>query len=197
VTPGEAGERFAVIFREHQQAVHAYLIGRTGDQAQASDLTQEVFLRGWRHLPDLLVRNPAGQRAWLFTVARNIAVDESRRARTRAETLASLTALDPASRRSAGAEAEAVDDLDRVAVAVAALPEDLRTCLAMATTGEMSSQQIGAALGIPAGTVRYRLSRARGSLQRALAADRTEADGAPTVTPPTRRRPTLTERHRP
>ena len=170
--PSGAGEKFAVMFREQQPGLHAYLLGRT-DPAQAADLTQEVFLRAWRHLPELLARTAGGQRAWLFTVARNLAVDAGRRAQTRNDALASMTALAPAGHRSAGDEAQAVDDLSRVSAAIGRLPEDLRVCLAMATAGELNSAEIAAALGIPAGTVRYRVSRARALLrQELLDADR-------------------------
>jgi RNA polymerase sigma-70 factor (ECF subfamily) len=168
VTPVEAGERFAIIFREQQPALLAYLVGRTGDPAQAADLTQEVMLRAWRHLPELLTRTLQGQRAWLFTVARNLVIDDSRRARTRGEAVASAGVIAVGSRRSAGDEAEAAADLDRISTAIAYLPEDLRVCLALATVGALSSQEISALLDVPAGTVRYRLSRARATLRRAL-----------------------------
>lgn len=169
--PSDPGEQFAAMFREQQPGLHSYLIGRTADPAQAADLTQEVFLRAWQHRPELLARTPEGQRAWLFTVARNLAVDAGRRAQTQAEALGSVTILTPVRERSAGAQAEAVDDLARVTAAIERLPEDLRVCLAMATLGDLNSQQIAAALGVPAGTVRYRLSRARAQLRAALADD--------------------------
>jgi RNA polymerase sigma-70 factor, ECF subfamily len=195
-----AGEQFAVMFREQQPGLHAYLLGRTADPAHAADLTQEVFLRAWRHLPELLERNADGRRAWLFTVARNLAVDAGRRARTQADVLASVAMLAPAGQRSAGDELQAVDDLSRVTAAIGRLPEDLRICLAMATAGELNSAGIAAALGIPAGTVRYRLSRARALLRKQLLEDDPPPESAtdpPTdvVAPPDpAHRPT--ERHR-
>jgi RNA polymerase sigma-70 factor (ECF subfamily) len=194
--PRDAGETFAVMFREQQPGLHAYLLGRTADPAYAADLTQEVFLRAWRHLPELLVRNADGQRAWLFTVARNLAVDAGRRARTQADVLASVTTLAPARQRSAGDEAQAVDDLSRVSAAVGRLPEDLRVCLAMATAGELNSAQIAAALGIPAGTVRYRLSRARALLRQELFDDGPATGPPATDTDPPDPQARPTERHR-
>ena len=52
--------------------------------------------------------------------------------------------------------------------AISRLPDDQRVALTMAAAGEMTSAQIGAALGVPAGTVRYRLSLARRTLAAAL-----------------------------
>jgi RNA polymerase sigma-70 factor, ECF subfamily len=57
--------------------------------------------------------------------------------------------------------------------AIRALPEEQRVILSMATVGEMTSNQIGDALGQPAGTVRYKLSQAR----RRLALDLEEVTG--------------------
>jgi RNA polymerase sigma-70 factor (ECF subfamily) len=55
-----------------------------------------------------------------------------------------------------------------VAAAIATLPEQQRVTLTMAAAGELNSAEIGAALGVPAGTVRYRLSLARRTLAEAL-----------------------------
>ena len=55
-----------------------------------------------------------------------------------------------------------------VAEAIGKLPQQQRVTLAMAAAGGMNSAEIGAALGVPAGTVRYRLSLARRTLAEAL-----------------------------
>ena len=68
--------------------------------------------------------------------------------------------------------ATAVIAAERVAIvgeAIRRLPEQQRTTLAMAAAGELTSAEIAAALGVPAGTVRYRLSLARRALAAALA----------------------------
>ncbi len=55
--------------------MHAYFTGRTGDRDAAADLMQDVFLRVWQHLDQLADMPEDGQRAWIFTVARNLSVD--------------------------------------------------------------------------------------------------------------------------
>ncbi len=151
--------------------MHAYFLGRVADPGLAADLTQDLFLRAWQHLPDLAGRDPDGQRGWLFTVARNLVIDSGRRAavRQRAET---VLRAEPARTAPAASEpALAADRLAAVGRVVAELPDDQRLVLTMAAAGELTSAQIGAAVGIPAGTVRYRLSRARATVAAAMAAD--------------------------
>jgi RNA polymerase sigma-70 factor, ECF subfamily len=165
----EPEAEFRRLYEANQAAVHAYFVGRTVDKGLAADLMQEVFMRVWQRLPELLDRSPDGQRAWIFTVARNLSIDTFRRERSRAETVAAV-ADEPAC--SAPSTVTAVISAERLAIvgeAIGRLPEQQRTVLAMAAAGELTSTEIGTALGVPAGTVRYRLSEARRTLAAALA----------------------------
>ncbi len=159
---------FRRLYEAHRAAVHAYFTGRTGGRQAAADLMQDVFLRVWQHLDKLADMPADGQRAWIFTVARNLSVDARRHEQTQAGTEQAL-AREPA--RQAPTASAAVIAAERVAVvgeAIRRLPEDQRVALAMAANGTMNSAEIGAALGVPAGTVRYRLSLARRTLAEAL-----------------------------
>ena len=70
------GERVQGLFEQLRIPVFRYLLRKTRDPGQAEDITQETFLRLFRHLrEDRLLDNP---RAWIFTVANNLAVDASR-----------------------------------------------------------------------------------------------------------------------
>jgi RNA polymerase sigma-70 factor, ECF subfamily len=161
-------ERFTALFHRHRDAVHAFLVGRTADRAVAADLVQETFLRLWRRLPEADSWDDDRTRAWLFTVARNLAVDHFRASAARpavsvAEVHDTASAADDPEERVAFG-----DDLARIDAAIAALPEDLREVLTMATMTDMSSTQIADSLGIPAGTVRSRLHDARRRLATVL-----------------------------
>jgi RNA polymerase sigma-70 factor (ECF subfamily) len=69
-------ERVLALFEQLRIPVFRYLLRKTRDSGQAEDITQETFLRLFRHLSeDRLLDNP---KAWLFTVANNLAVDASR-----------------------------------------------------------------------------------------------------------------------
>src|SRR5262249_33009916 len=148
----------------NRQAIHAYLLGRTSDPAAAPDLMQETFLRAWRHLPELRGLTPDRQRAWLFTVARNIVIDTYRSRATRDATDAavrmSASGTAPAYEEPA-AQAELAEKVSELEAAIAELPEPQRVALTMSAVGGMTSAEIGTALGEPAGTIRYRLSQAR------------------------------------
>ena len=159
---------FRRLYEAHRHAVHAYFTGKTGDAQLSADLMQDVFLRVWQHLDKLTDMPDDGRRAWIFTVARNLSVDAGRHQRTLAGTEQAL-----ARERSGPAQpaSVAVIEAERVAVvgeAISRLPEQQRVALTMAAAGTMNSAEIGAALGVPAGTVRYWLSQARRTLAQAL-----------------------------
>lgn len=159
--------RFDALFKAHRGPVFAYLLGRTGDRDRAADLLQETFVRVWRHLEDALAVPEERRRFYLLRLAANVATDADRRARTRShleapfpEALAQVSApsIEPAG------FAEALEG------AIRALPEELRTVLTMQLVGGLTSQEIGEALGKPAGTVRSMLHDARRRLEKKLAA---------------------------
>ena len=158
---------FTRVFDEHRHAVHAYFTGRVADPELARDLLQETFLRVWRRLPEVTPLPPERQRAWIFTVARNLTIDTYRAAATRRATETALrqqAATEPATVPGPHLGAEADERRAQLDAAIRRLPEELRVTLTMATAGGLTSRQIGEALGEPAGTIRYRLSRARKQL---------------------------------
>jgi RNA polymerase sigma-70 factor (ECF subfamily) len=163
---------FRRLYEAHRAAVHAYFTGRTGDPQSAADLMQDVFLRVWQHLEKLADMPDDRQRAWIFTVARNLSVDAHRHQRTQVgaeQALAREPARPPSS--AGPAASTAVIAAERVAVvgeAIRRLPEPQRVTLTMAAAGGMTSAELAAALGVPAGTVRYRLSVARRAVAEAL-----------------------------
>jgi len=162
---------FTGIFDQHRHAVHAYFLGRVADPELARDLVQETFLRAWRRLPEIAPLAADRQRAWIFTVARNLAIDSYRAGAAR-------RAAEAALRQQAGTMETAepgphlrVESRERLAqldAAIRQLPDEQRLVLSMATAGGLTSRQIGEALGEPPGTVRYRLSQARKQLAATL-----------------------------
>lgn len=64
-----------VLYDEHAAALWRYALRLTGDRARAEDVVQETLLRAWRH-PEVTADTERSARAWLFTVARNMIIDE-------------------------------------------------------------------------------------------------------------------------
>jgi RNA polymerase sigma-70 factor, ECF subfamily len=162
---------FTELFEQHRHAVHAYFLGRVADPELARDLLQETFLRVWRRLSEVGPLPGGQQRAWIFTVARNLAIDSYRAGASRRAAEASLRQA-AATRETTvpgpHQQAESSERLARLEAAIRDLPEEQRVILSMATAGGLTSRQIGEALGEPPGTVRYRLSQARKQLAGAL-----------------------------
>ncbi len=162
---------FTRIFDQHRQALHAYLLGRVTDPELGRDLLQETFLRVWRRLSEVAPLPEGQQRAWIFTVARNLAIDTYRAgaARQAAETaLRRHAATQETTVAGPHQHAEFGERVAQLDAAIRDLPEDQRVILSMATAGGLTSRQIGEALGEPPGTIRYRLSQARKQLATAL-----------------------------
>jgi RNA polymerase sigma-70 factor, ECF subfamily len=162
---------FTRIFDRHRHAVHAYFLGRVTDPELARDLLQETFLRVWRRLSELAPLPDPRQRAWIFTVARNLAIDSYRASAARRAAEAALhhqAATQPTTVPGPHQQVEFGERLAQLDAAIRHLPEERRVILSMATAGGLTSRQIGEALGEPAGTIRYRLSQARTQLAAAL-----------------------------
>jgi RNA polymerase sigma-70 factor, ECF subfamily len=176
--PAHREAQFDALYDAHQRTIHAFVLGRTGDPELALDLLQEAFVRAWRNLDLLLALPPARQRSWLFSIARNLVIDQYRSRATRAAAHDALVAaLGPDEQVSEGPErlVERDRELRLVDEAIGRLPEPLRTVLVLQVLDGRTSAEIGALLGRPAGTVRYQLSRAR----KRIAEDLRLLDAAP------------------
>ncbi len=164
---GDDQARFTQLFEQHRDGVHAFLLARTSDAEVARDLLQETFLRLWRRIDEVVELGEGRQRGWVYTVARNLVID---RYRTEASRRDAVTQVGNEVARLAGAQVDTVDrladrdDLDHLETEIARLPDDQRVILTMVAVAEMTSQQVGEALDLPPGTVRYKLYQARARL---------------------------------
>src|SRR5687768_6891099 len=82
--PPDDDSRLVALYDAHGPSVWRYVVHLTGDAAGADDIVQETLLRAWR-TPRILAQEPASTRSWMFTVARNLVIDEVRSARRRHE----------------------------------------------------------------------------------------------------------------
>jgi RNA polymerase sigma-70 factor, ECF subfamily len=160
---------FDAMYAAHASDLHDYLLGRTGDVEVARDLLQEVCIRLWRSVAELGELTPGRQRAWLFTVARNLVVDFYRSRASAATAQDALIRTNEAVVVPA-AEVDAISrsELAVLDAAIARLPEALRAVLVLQVLGDRTSAEIGELLDRPAGTVRYQLAQARRQLAKEL-----------------------------
>ena len=76
---GRAAATVKGLYDEHAVALWRYARRLTRDPARAQDVVQETLLRAWQH-PEVANDSERSARSWLFTVARNMIIDESRSA---------------------------------------------------------------------------------------------------------------------
>jgi RNA polymerase sigma-70 factor (ECF subfamily) len=149
---------------EHAAALWMYCVRLTGrDRARAQDVCQETLLRAWQH-PEVLSKPQGTVRSWLFTVARNIVIDEWRSARANRET---ITPDPPDQIR----DQEEVDHLLVswvVVEAITSLSVEHRRVLYECYYQGRSVAEAANRLGIPEGTVKSRTHYALRALRLAL-----------------------------
>ena len=149
---------------EHAAALWAYCVRLTGqDRARAEDIAQETLLRAWRHL-SVLDNSRGHVRAWLFTVARNLVVDEWRTRRVRSE----LTVADVPDVADLGDRTDQLLLSWVVAEAVTKLSPEHRAVLVECYYRGATVAEAARHLGIPEGTVKSRTHYALRALRLAL-----------------------------
>ena len=165
-------QAFATIFDRHYDAVHRYLARRAGPD-RADDLAAATFATAFERRATF--RDHLEARPWLFGIATNLLRNDWRAQQRALHAVDELAAQ--AGRASTGTAAE--PDRPPLAELLGRLDPDQRDVLLLHAWEGFSYQEIAAALDVPVGTVRSRLSRGRARLRAALA-DGTAAPGAET-----------------
>jgi RNA polymerase sigma-70 factor, ECF subfamily len=172
----EAASFVEALFARHHAEIYAYLMRMMRDADLAADMTQDAFVKAYRNYATL--EKPENARAWLYQIAHRVALDEIRRRK--------IIRFVPWSGESRGAapsaehlvmDARLSGDLQR---ALDRIPERQRAALLLAELHDLTGLELAAALGVSHVAARALLTRARGSLRQALAAERAaelEPDG--------------------
>ncbi|MET3806412.1 RNA polymerase sigma-70 factor (ECF subfamily) [Nakamurella sp. UYEF19] len=147
---------FDELYRSSRDRLLMIALAFTRDLPEAQDVVHEAFVRGWA-ARDKLARLDKPE-AWLCTVALNVA---RRRARRRAMRRPFAGAADPLEGES-GLDTADLIDLHR---AVDSLPADQRTVVVLHHLADLPLEEVAAALHVPVGTVKSRLSRGRAQLR--------------------------------
>lgn len=160
---GAGPEAFEQLFERHHARIHGWLRRRLSS-ATAEDLAAEVFVRAWEGRDGYDVRI-ADATPWLFGIASNLARRHYRQEQRALRALA-RSGVDPLDRADSGS-GSANDRVDAggqrraLAGALATLRGAEREVLLLHAWAELSYEEIATATGVPIGTVRSRLHRAR------------------------------------
>jgi len=168
VARAQAGDQaaFRQLVGQHRERAYALALRLTGAPADAEEVAQDAFLKAWRALPGF--RGEARFGTWLHRIVARLALDRRERLAERA-------------RREAPAGAEMPDVLDEAAAGPAVsedagprltrlldrLPERARAAVVLYYYEDRSVAEVARTLGVPEGTVKTLLSRARVTLREA------------------------------
>ena len=161
----------------YRSALFSWLLGMTGNRADAEDLFQDVWFRVIRHAERF---NDVSFRAWLWKIARNLLIDFRRKRKPdisldAVEEEGDTPLVDQLTARGMGpAKAVEMDDMTRrVMRAVTTLPEMQREVFLMRVQGDLSFNEIAETLNIPLNTALGRMHDAMTKLKKLLAAEET------------------------
>jgi RNA polymerase sigma factor (sigma-70 family) len=174
-------EAFAELYEEYARAVYSHALRLTGDWSTAEEVMSETFLAAWR-TRERLEADGGSLRPWLLGIATHKAHNANRGLRRRLAFLARTPAPPPAE-DFAEETSGRIDDARRLAAvhgALGGLRRQEQEVIALCVYAGLDYGQAAQALGIPVGTVRSRLSRARARLGRLArqAEEKTEPRGA-------------------
>ena len=182
VLAGEA-EAFETLVLANQRKVYHLCLRMTGNQEDAEDLAQEAFLKAFQNLESF--KGESGFGPWLYRLASNVCIDHLRREKRREKS--SLTYLDdagvaveielPDERFSPAVALDKRQVQERVQQGLDALTSEHRSILVLRELSGLSYDEIGSALGLSAGTVKSRISRARLALTKILVHDGNFSEG--------------------
>lgn len=169
---GDKKAQFETEALVHLDALYGLALRLTGgDAARSEDLVQDAVLKAYRAWGDF--RLGTNCRAWLMTILRNTFINEFRSQQRRPasvefdEVADRSVFADAAAEDPAGGFFERIIDAEVIA-AIDDLPEDFRVAVVLSDLEGLSYQEVSEIMGIPVGTVKSRLFRARKRLQAQL-----------------------------
>jgi len=185
-------ERLRIELNDYLDGLYGYAMVLSRNATDAEDLVQETCLRALRGMQHL--RADESAKPWLFTVLRNIWLNQLRQRRTAPE----IVELDSPEGRAAEPDDRSQDphtdyiikiEREQVRFAIQKLPLEYREIIVLREYEELSYQEIADLLSCPIGTVMSRLARARLRLRDVLASRSMPAQqeievGSNTVAPP-------------
>lgn len=160
-------EAFGKLYETHARAVQGYCLWRTASFQMAEDTVATVFLEAWRKRQRLHLTTETAA-PLLLGIANNVMRHQWRSLRRHRNAIERIKSAergrDGDPEEEVTSRVEAVQRLREAGDAIRALPRREREVLALVAWGELTYEETAAALGVPVGTVRSRLARARARL---------------------------------
>jgi RNA polymerase sigma-70 factor (ECF subfamily) len=153
---------FARLVDRHQQAIRGFLWRVAADRAEADDLAQETFIAAWQRLPTW--RGEGDLRSWLFAIAWRKAANSRRALFRRLVRDTGFVERSELERPGVTGSEERL----ALATAIAALPRAERAAAALCLAEDYSHSEAALILGLPLGTLKSHVARARAKLLSAL-----------------------------
>jgi RNA polymerase sigma-70 factor (ECF subfamily) len=156
-------DAFRALVRAYEDRVYALCVALAGTEGE--DLAQETFVRVHRSIRNFVPEGRAALSTWILRIARHLCIDRARGARKRR----AVAAVEPVSAHTPETQLLSQRTGERLRAAIAALPEEQRAVIALREWDGLEYEAIAEIEGVPVGTVRSRLARAREALRTALA----------------------------
>ena len=156
---------FEELVRRYQRPIAAYVYRMVGNYESALDLTQEIFIKVYNSLSRY--RSEFKFSTWIYKIAHNAAVDHLRRSSTREQSLVAGTESDSfelpieSAHLTPEQESERKERRGEIESVVRALPANYRELIILRHSQDLSYEEIVEVTGLPLGTVKNRLFRAR------------------------------------
>ncbi|WP_246196405.1 RNA polymerase sigma factor [Aquisphaera giovannonii] len=164
-------EAFGILVRRHQDRLYPTLVRLTGSAENAQDVLQDTFIRAFEKLDQF--HGESSFYTWIYRIAVNLALSDRRKRRRGGAEVppAAAAAAEPADRSRENDPSFALECVEREALveeALNALAPDHRAVVVLKDFDGRRYEEIAEVLGIPVGTVRSRLHRARCELRERL-----------------------------
>lgn len=165
-------QAFAELVDHYKNSVFALCLRMVGNRQEAEDLSQDTFIRAYRHIDQFDVNRKFS--TWLFRIATNVSIDFLRRRKPSVSLDADVPGTDGLELKSIMASSDPLpedwiihDENERlVQHEIDRLPEKYRTAVVLKYIEDLSLKEIGAIMDIPTGTVKTRIHRGREMLRK-------------------------------
>jgi len=162
-------QAFETLYHLYKSALYRTALAISGDRFLAEEILQEVFLRAYRHLPQM--RTDVSAAPWLYRVMVNLTYDLTARRKRGQTVLQKLADWLPSPVKSPESQLETQELQSMVLKAINQLEIKQRTTLVLFYLQEFSLEEIAEIMNVPVGTVKSRLFYARKKLRHTILAD--------------------------